>query len=119
MGHTVSLSTPNGPLSAWRADPAGPAKGALVVVQEIFGLNAHIRGVVDRFAEAGFVAIAPALSVWSAMHLALHRQHLPEAQFAVWPAGHGFNCEMRADFHPPSAQAALAQTLAFFATHLQ
>lgn len=61
MGHTVSLSTPNGHLSAWRAEPAGPPKGALVVVQEIFGLNAHIRGVVDRFAEAGFVAIAPAL----------------------------------------------------------
>ena len=39
----------------------GVAKGAVVIVQEIFGVNGYIRSVVDRFAEAGYVAIAPAL----------------------------------------------------------
>src|SRR4249919_1667036 len=61
MGHWVSLQTPTGQISAWRADPPIPGRGALVVVQEIFGVNAHIRGVVDRFAGHGFTAIAPAL----------------------------------------------------------
>src|SRR5690606_20240561 len=47
-------------IGAFRAQPAGPAKGGIVVIQEIFGVNAHIRDVVERFAEAGYVAIAPA-----------------------------------------------------------
>lgn len=47
--------------SAYRADPTGPPLGGVVVVQEIFGVNAHIRSVTDRFADAGFVAVAPAL----------------------------------------------------------
>jgi carboxymethylenebutenolidase len=47
-------------LAAWRAD-APKARGALVVVQEIFGVNGHIRAVTDRFAAAGYTAIAPAL----------------------------------------------------------
>jgi carboxymethylenebutenolidase len=62
MGHWVSLETPTGDtIAAWRADPAIPAIGALVVVQEIFGVNSHIRNVVDRFAMHGFTAIAPAM----------------------------------------------------------
>ncbi len=47
-------------IGAFRAQPAGPARGGIVVIQEIFGVNAHIRDVVERFAEAGYVAIAPA-----------------------------------------------------------
>ena len=47
-------------IGAYRAQPVGPPKGGIVVIQEIFGVNAHIRDVVDRFAEAGYVAIAPA-----------------------------------------------------------
>ena len=47
--------------SAYRADPTGPPEGGVVVVQEIFGVNRHIRSVVDRFADEGFVAVAPAL----------------------------------------------------------
>ena len=61
MGHWIELDTTHGAVDAWRSDPTGPSRGALVVVQEIFGVNAHIRGVVDRFATAGFVAVAPAL----------------------------------------------------------
>ncbi len=47
--------------TAYRADPNGPPKGGVVVIQEIFGVNEHIRAVVDRFAAAGYLAIAPAL----------------------------------------------------------
>ena len=60
MGHWISLETPTGSISAWRAEPPIPAHGALVVVQEIFGVNAHIRNVVDKFAAHGYTAIAPA-----------------------------------------------------------
>lgn len=57
----ITLDSTAGPLSAWRADPAGSTRGSIVVVQEIFGVNAHIRDVAERFAAEGFVAIAPAL----------------------------------------------------------
>ena len=48
-------------LGAYRADPKGAPKGGIVVIQEIFGVNNHIRNVCDRFAEEGYVAVAPAL----------------------------------------------------------
>ena len=48
-------------LGAYRADPAGPAKGGIVVIQEIFGVNHHIRAVCDRLAGEGYAAVAPAL----------------------------------------------------------
>lgn len=43
------------------AEPEGDARGAIVVIQEIFGVNSHIREVADGFAAAGYVAVAPAL----------------------------------------------------------
>jgi carboxymethylenebutenolidase len=48
-------------LGAYRTTPQGTPKGAVVVIQEIFGVNHHIRAVCDRFAEQGYVAIAPAI----------------------------------------------------------
>jgi carboxymethylenebutenolidase len=45
---------------AYVARPAGPARGTVVVVQEIFGVNAHIRAVANSYAAHGYVAIAPA-----------------------------------------------------------
>lgn len=48
-------------LAAYIAQPAGTPKGAVVVVQEIFGVNSHIRAVADGYAAAGYWAIAPAL----------------------------------------------------------
>jgi carboxymethylenebutenolidase len=48
-------------LGAYRADPSGPAKGGIVVIQEIFGVNHHIRAVCDRLAAEGYAALAPAL----------------------------------------------------------
>jgi carboxymethylenebutenolidase len=60
MGTNVTLKTPdNFALGAYVAEPAGAAKGAVVVIQEIFGVNAHIREVTDGYAAAGYWAIAP------------------------------------------------------------
>jgi len=47
--------------SAYRADPPDAPKGAVVVLQEVFGVNAHIRKIADAFAATGYVAIAPSL----------------------------------------------------------
>jgi carboxymethylenebutenolidase len=48
-------------LDACRADPPGRPRGALVVIQEAFGVNGHIRNVCERFANDGYLTIAPAL----------------------------------------------------------
>jgi carboxymethylenebutenolidase len=48
-------------LGAYRADPQGSAKGGIVVIQEIFGVNHHIRAICDRLAGEGYAAVAPAL----------------------------------------------------------
>jgi carboxymethylenebutenolidase len=62
MGKTLELTAADGhKLAAYRADPSGAPKGAIVVIQEIFGVNHHIRNVTDKFAAEGYVAIAPAL----------------------------------------------------------
>ncbi|HEY5614344.1 MAG TPA: dienelactone hydrolase family protein [Lysobacter sp.] len=215
MGHWIELDAPQGVIDAWRADPTGPSRGALVVVQEIFGVNAHIRGMVDRFAASGFSAVAPALfdpversvaldydehgvtrgrelaaalgfdravalvdaaadllqfdglrtgvvgfcwggtvaflantrlglpavsyyggrtvpfldeairapmlfhfgehdPIITTDAVAAHRSKQPAATIHVYPAGHGFNCEARADFAPESAALAWQRTTAFF-----
>lgn len=62
MGHWIELRPEGaGPIRAWRADPEGRPRGAIVVIQEIFGVNAHIRAVTDRFAVDDYLAIAPAM----------------------------------------------------------
>ncbi len=60
---TVQIVTHDGqPLSAYVAQPEGEARGCIVIVQEIFGVNAHIRWVAtEQFAAAGYLAVAPAL----------------------------------------------------------
>ncbi len=61
MDQTLSLNTTRMQcIGAYMAKPDGKPKGGIVVIQEIFGVNDHIRRVTDRFAEAGYVAIAPA-----------------------------------------------------------
>lgn len=59
MGQTISLTAADGHRAS--AYTAGDGRPGLVVIQEIFGVNGHIRSVVDRFAAQGFTAIAPAL----------------------------------------------------------
>ena len=62
MGKQFKLiTTDQHSLGAYRADPAGKPKGGIVVVQEIFGVNHHIRAVCDRLAALGYVAVAPAI----------------------------------------------------------
>lgn len=58
----LTLSASDGhSFSAYRADPTAAPRGAIVVIQEIFGVNTHIRSICDRLAQDGYVAIAPAL----------------------------------------------------------
>ena len=219
MGHWTKLDTAHGQVSAWRAEPSGTPLGSIVVIQEIFGVNAHIRNVADDFATQGYVALAPAYfdvietgveldydtdgiakgrelitelgleaavditaaavrelakiggkvgtvgycwggtvallaalrlglpsaSYYSARNVpflqetprapvifhvgerdasippemvALHREHLPQMPLHTYPAGHGFNCNVRADYDAPSAALARQRTLAFFSEHL-
>ena len=62
MGRWIELQPEGaGAIAAWRADPAGAPRGGIVVIQEIFGVNAHIRAVTDRFADEGYLAVAPAI----------------------------------------------------------
>ena len=214
MSQWTSLETPTGHIQAWRAAPPTPPRGALVVVQEIFGVNRHIRQVCDNFAAHGYVAVAPAFfdhlepgveldynpegvkrgkglvdrlgfdgvlqdiqAAASAVQEAgqvgvvgycwggsvaflantrlslpavsyygartvpflderldapmmfhfgdhdasiptevieLHRRKQPTAEIHVYPAGHGFNCDQRADYDEASARLALDRTLSFF-----
>jgi carboxymethylenebutenolidase len=60
LGQKLKLTTSdNHTLGAYRADPTGKPKGGLVVIQEIFGVNHHIRAMCDRFAAIGYTAVAP------------------------------------------------------------
>ena len=217
MGKQVGLTSGDGHgFQAYVAEPAGKPRFGLVVVQEIFGVNAHIRGVCDAYAADGVFAVAPALfdrvergvelgydpdSIaagralrgklsWEAAlediraaayiaatggkvgvvgycwggsltwltacrladvvdaavayyggqihdfrdegakvpamlhfgerdamippeHVAAIRAANPDVPVHTYPAGHGFNCEMRGDYHPQGAALARERTLAF------
>jgi carboxymethylenebutenolidase len=62
MGKQIELTAADGhKFSAYRAEPAGTPRGALIVIMEIFGVNSHIRSVADDYAKEGYLAIAPAM----------------------------------------------------------
>ena len=62
MGSMLTLTASDHvTIGAYKAEPIGTPRGAIVVLQEIFGVNPHIRRVTDSYAEQGYVAIAPAL----------------------------------------------------------
>jgi carboxymethylenebutenolidase len=62
MGSMIELKAADGhKLAAYRAEPAGKARGAVVVIQEIFGVNSHIKSVADGYAKDGYLAVAPAM----------------------------------------------------------
>jgi carboxymethylenebutenolidase len=65
---SITITTPDGPMPAYEASPGGDTKGAVVVVQEAFGVTSHIEHIVDRLAAAGWHAVAPAF---------FHRQGAP------------------------------------------
>ncbi|WP_449371129.1 dienelactone hydrolase family protein [Thiomonas sp.] len=216
---TLTLYTSDGQtIGAYLAEPEGRPKGGIVVIQEIFGVNAHIRSVADGYAAAGYLAIAPAvfdsveknvelgydqtgmekgLALVSALgfdrahasvqaaaqavatagkvgvvgycwggtlayltairdglpavsyyggrnvqlvdektqtplqfHYGLRDAHIPEAdreavraanptaEFYVYDADHGFNCDARPSFDAAAAKLARERALAFFARHV-
>ena len=62
MGEWIKLTASDGhQFDGYFAMPSGTPRGGLVVIQEIFGVNRHMRSVTDRFAADGYVALAPAL----------------------------------------------------------
>jgi len=62
MGNMIQLTAADGhKFSAYRAEPKGKPKGAIIVVMEIFGVNSHIKKVTDEYAADGYLAIAPAM----------------------------------------------------------
>jgi carboxymethylenebutenolidase len=65
---TIELETHDGVMPTFRARPDGTARGAVVVIQEAFGLTEHIGSITERLADAGWYAVAPAL---------FHRQGSP------------------------------------------
>ena len=68
MDDGLTLPTADGPMPAALAEPTGTPKGAVVVIQEAFGLTPHIVSITERLAAAGWLAVAPAL---------FHRQGSP------------------------------------------
>ena len=61
MSQSIDLDAKDGHrFPAYVAEPAGQPRGAIVVLQEIFGVNSHIRSVADGYAAAGYLAVAPA-----------------------------------------------------------
>ena len=60
MGQMLEITATDGQkLPAYVAQPEGAPRGAVVVLQEIFGVNSHIRSVADRYAASGYLAVAP------------------------------------------------------------
>ena len=62
MGKMTVLTAADGhKLDAYVAEPAGKPRGGIVVIQEIFGVNSHIKAVADGYAADGYLAVAPAM----------------------------------------------------------
>ena len=62
MGQKIQLKASDGfTLDAYTASPSGKAKGGIVLIQEIFGVNQHIRALVDEWAGLGYKVVAPAM----------------------------------------------------------
>jgi carboxymethylenebutenolidase len=73
--------------SAYRADPDGTPKGAVVVVQDFFGIDTHIRKIADEFAAKGYLAIAPSLFDSVKTEVALGHDEGGLAEGGAYPAG--------------------------------
>lgn len=58
---SIVLETGTGAIGAWESRPDGPARGGIVLLQELFGVNRHLRRVADAYAADGYHVIAPAL----------------------------------------------------------
>ncbi|ALE92878.1 hypothetical protein AOC05_12190 [Arthrobacter alpinus] len=61
MGNTMDFTAAGQPFQAYQAEPPGLVRGAVVVIHEIWGLTDHVKDIADRFAAAGYLAVAPDL----------------------------------------------------------
>lgn len=62
MGKMIDLTASDGSkLQAYQADPSGTPKGGLVIIQEIFGVNKHMKAMTDSYAADGYLAVCPAM----------------------------------------------------------
>lgn len=71
MSHIELTASDGFKLDAYVAEPKGTPRGAIVVIQEIFGVNSHIRSVADGFAADGYLAVAPAVFDRAEKHVEL------------------------------------------------
>ncbi len=90
MGKMIRLKAKDGhELDAYVAEPEGPAKGGIVVVQEIFGVTNHIKRIADQYAAQGYKAVAPAMFDRVERNLTLDYTEVPKGieymQRLQWP----------------------------------
>ncbi|MEH3122736.1 MAG: dienelactone hydrolase family protein [Sphingomonas phyllosphaerae] len=84
MTDTISITAlDGGAMPAYRAVPAGTPRAAIIVIQEIFGINAGIRRKCDTLAEAGYLAISPDLFWRIEPGISLDPDIAPEMQRAL------------------------------------
>ena len=109
MSQTVQLKAQDGvACPAYIARPSAKALGAVIVLQEIFGVNSHIRSVADGFAERGYLAIAP--------HLFQRVQPGVELGYAASDIAQGRVLKADAEALPtPGVMADIASAIAFAA----
>ena len=104
MGAWIELKPEGaGPIRAWRADPARQPRGGVVVIQEIFGVNAHIREVTDRFAAEGYLAIAPA--IFEHVEKGFEVGYDPDRGRAAWPSSARSIASRRCATSPPRSKS--------------
>ena len=110
MGQMIHLTSFDGAqIAAYEATPSGQAKGAVVVLQEIFGLNQHIRNVADGYAQAGYFVIAPAMfhRVAAGTELGYTPEEMPKG-FALKTAGEALLPQLLGDVQAAIDHAAHA-----------
>jgi len=107
MGAVVELVSADGTrVPAYVATPTGAVRGAVVVLQEIFGVNSHIRSVADGYAQAGYLAVAP-----STFHRA---EQGVELGYAEDDMKRGFGLKMAVEALPsPGAMADIQAAVAY------
>jgi len=82
MGERITLTSADGfTLNAYRAVPEGKARGGVVVIGEVWGINSWVRSVVDRFARHGYVAVSP--NLFDRVEFGYESENYGQEQFAV------------------------------------
>ncbi len=81
MAEMISIKGADGfAFTAWHAQPTGPRKGGVIVIQEIFGIDQHVKADVERWAALGYEAVAP--SLYDRREPGFVSEHSPEGMAA-------------------------------------